>query len=395
MNEPVLITRLESKIRDLHRDWKNAQAIINSNPTAIQEYIDLKEDTNIQTGIRYISIEAIAEEYKLYKNDREISELKDLIGREIDIPSHSDVLQSVQTIRDKYRQIYECNGREFDRYERLAQEYLQKNDMSTNPNEDLDKKSVPNKIIVDRSKKIIIIAVEASVLIALIVGVTRMVQGHTSKETIPQIFTPEVIQGAINAGCESSFRPDSFDITNCKPQVDSKTSLKGSDNEEKYQLPTTFNINDREDLFPIEEYKINNPLLGEAFDRFYNARIKDRLKSQQRVILYIYGSADGKGKNDFIGHRSSNGELNMCNGNFNEFRIRKKRNKSSMYQDRLTDIYLNKSTFGNGDLPNLRARWFQCWIMQRYPNLDTEIREGIVDERSGKKFRSVRVSVSD
>jgi ribulose bisphosphate carboxylase small subunit len=136
-----IITKLESKIEDLHRDWNNAQAIININPTSIQEYIKLKEDTSIQIGIRYISLEAIAKEYHLYQDDREVSELKDLIGREIDIPSHSDVLQSVQTIRDKYRQIYECNGREFDRYERLieqiAQRYSQENDMSTNPNKDI------------------------------------------------------------------------------------------------------------------------------------------------------------------------------------------------------------------------------------------------------------------
>jgi hypothetical protein len=394
-DQPILITRLESKIEDLHRDWKNVQAIINSNPTSIQEYIKLKEDTSIELGIRYISLEAIAEAHRLYKDDREISELKDLIGQVIDIPSHADVVQSVQILRDRYRQVYDCNGQKFDRYERLAQEYLRKNDMSTNPNEDLDKKSVPNKIIIDRSKKIIIIAVEASVIIAFIVGVTKMVQGHTSKETIPKIFTPEVVQSAINGGCDQKFRADSFDITNCKPQVDSKTSLKGSHSEENYQLPTTFNINDREDLFPIGEYKINNPLLGEAFDRFYNAKIKDRLKSHQRVILYIYGSADSAGRNTFTGHRSSEKDLNMCKGNFNKFKIRNKEGKSNRYQDRLTDIYLNKSSFGNEDLPTLRARWFQCWTMQRYPELDTEIREGIVDDRFGEKFRSVRVSISD
>jgi hypothetical protein len=393
--QPILITKLESKIEDLHRGWKNAQAIINSNPTSIQEYIKLKEDTSIEIGIRYISLEAIAEEYNLYRDDREISELKDLIGREIDIPSHADILQSVQIIRDKYRKIYECNGREFDRYERLAQDNLRKKGISTNHNEDLDKKSIPNKIIIDRSRRMIIIAVEASVVIAIIVGITKMVQGYISKETIPKIFTPEVVQTAINGGCDQKFRADSFDITNCKPQIDSKTSRKDSYREENHGLPIIFNINDREDLFPIEKYKINNPLLGEAFDQFYNAKIKDRLKSQRRVILYIYGSADSSGRNTFIGHRSSDDDLNMCKGNFNKFRIRNKEGKSNRYQDRLTDIDLNKSSFGNEDLPNLRARWFQCWIMQRYPDLDTEIREGIVADLIGEKFRSVRVSISD
>ncbi len=394
-DQPILITRLESKIEDLHRGWKNAQAIINSNPTSIQEYIKLKEDTSIETGIRYISLEAIAEEYNLYRDDREISELKDLIGREIDIPSHADVLQSVQIIRGRYRKVYECNGQKFDRYERLAQDNLQKKDMPTNQNEDLDKKSIPNKVIIDRSRRIIIIAVEASVAIAFIVGITKMFQGYTSKETIPKIFTPEVVQSAINGGCDQKFRADSYDITNCDPQVNSKTSLKDSYNEENYHLPIIFNINDREDLFPKGKYKINNPLLGEAFDRFYDIKIKDRLKSQQRVVLYIYGSADSAGHNTFVGYRSSDEDLNMCKGNFNKFKIRNKEGKSNRYQDRLTDIDLNKNSFGNEDLPTLRARWFQCWIMQRYPDLDTEIRQGIVDARTGEKFRSVRVSISD
>jgi hypothetical protein len=162
-------------------------------------------------------------------------------------------------------------------------------------------------------------------------------------------------------------------------------------------LPTIFSINDREDLFPKEKYKINNPLLGEAFDRFYNANIKNRIKAnpQRRVILYIYGSADSAGKNTFTGYRSSDEDLNICNGNFNKATIRKKEEKSDRYQDILTEIDLNKSSFRNEDLPTLRARWFQCWVRQRYPDLDTEIRQGIVDDRIGEKFRSVRVSISD
>jgi hypothetical protein len=400
-DQPILITRLESKIEDLHRDWKNAQAIINSNPTSIQEYIKLKEDTGIEISIRYVSLEAIAEEYHLYKDDREISELKDLIGREIDTPPHADILQSIQSIRDRYRKVYECNGRKFDRYERLAQDNFRKKDMSTNPNEDLDKKSIPNKLIIDRSKKIIIIAVEASVAIAFIVGFTKMVQGNTVKGTIHKIFTPEVVQRAINGGCDQKFRADGYDIINCTPQipqqVDSKTSLKNSYSEENHRLPTIFNINDREDLFPIGKYKIDNPLLGETFDQFYNANIKNRIKTnpQQKVILYIYGSADISGKKEFTGHRSSDEDSNMCEGNFNKAIIRKKEEKSDRYQEILTEIDLNKSSFRNEDLPNLRARWFQCWIMSRYPNLDTEIRQGIVDNRKGEKFRSVRVSISD
>lgn len=387
-DQPILITKLESKIEDLHRDWKNAQAIINRNPTSIQEYIKLKEDTSIEIGIRYVSLEAIAEEYDLYRDDREISELKDLISREIDVPSHADVLQSVQTLRDRYRKVYECNGRKFDRYERLAQDNLRKKDMRTKLNEDLDKKSIPNKVIIDRST--IIIAVRSSVAIAFLLGFTIL--GYKFQNGLSALDT------AIKEHCDGSFTLFTINFQ-CKQHSRSIANSGNSRNEANNYLPpiTTFKINDREDLFPIEKYKIDNPSLGEAFDLFYDANIKNKIKvkSQQSVILYIYGSADSAGKNTFIGYRSSTEDLNMCNGNFNKATIRKKEEKSDRYQDILTEIDLNKSSFRNEDLPNLRARWFQCWIGQRYPELKTEIREGIVDDRFGEKFRSVRVSISD
>jgi ARC6-like, IMS domain len=122
-DEPTLITRLEDQIAGLHRDWEIAQAISkNTNPTAIGEYIALREDVRIILGIRYISLAAIAEEYQLYQDNREISQLKDLIGREIDLPSHIDTLYSIHTVRTKYRKVYELNYCEFDRIERIVKE---------------------------------------------------------------------------------------------------------------------------------------------------------------------------------------------------------------------------------------------------------------------------------
>jgi ARC6-like, IMS domain len=122
-DQPTLIIRLEDQIAGLHRDWKIAQAISkNTNPTAIGEYIVLREDVRIVLGIRYVSLASIAEEYQLYQGNREISQLKDLIGREIDLPTHVDTLYSIHTVRTKYRKVYELNYREFDRYERLVKE---------------------------------------------------------------------------------------------------------------------------------------------------------------------------------------------------------------------------------------------------------------------------------
>ncbi len=128
LEESSVITRLESKIDELYRDHQIAQKVINRNSTllttetAVEEYIALKKDIIIPSGIRYLALSCIAVQYKLYQDDREISQLKDLAGREIDIPTHFEIFNAIQVIKTRYCQIYECNSREFDRVERLVKE---------------------------------------------------------------------------------------------------------------------------------------------------------------------------------------------------------------------------------------------------------------------------------
>jgi ARC6-like, IMS domain len=123
-----LITRLETKIDELYRDREIAQKVINKNSnlltseTAVEEYTALKQDAMIPLGIRYLALSCIAAQYKLYQDEREISQLKDLAGREIDIPDHFEIFNAIQIIKSRYYQIYECNSREFDRVERLVKE---------------------------------------------------------------------------------------------------------------------------------------------------------------------------------------------------------------------------------------------------------------------------------
>jgi ARC6-like, IMS domain len=123
-----LITRLEKKIYELDRDREIAQKIINKNSillatvTAIEEYVVLTRDSTIPLGIRYLALSCIAKQYQLYQDEREISQLKDIMGREIDIPSYSEIFNAIQIVKDRYYQIYECNQREFDRIERLVKE---------------------------------------------------------------------------------------------------------------------------------------------------------------------------------------------------------------------------------------------------------------------------------
>jgi ARC6-like, IMS domain len=128
LEESSVITRLENKIDELYRDHEIAQKVINKNSnlltteTAVEEYIALKQDVSIPLGIRYLALSCIATQFKLYQDERDISQLKDLAGREIDVPDHFEIFNAIQIIKSRYYQIYVCNSHEFDRVERLVKE---------------------------------------------------------------------------------------------------------------------------------------------------------------------------------------------------------------------------------------------------------------------------------
>lgn len=128
LKEHPLITSLENKIDDLHRNRSISRKIVNSNSklltmnTAIEEYIAIKQDLTIPIGLRYLALSCIASHYQLYHDNREISQLKDLTGRAINIPNHAQVYSAIQVIKSRYCQIYDCDPREFERLERLTKE---------------------------------------------------------------------------------------------------------------------------------------------------------------------------------------------------------------------------------------------------------------------------------
>jgi hypothetical protein len=117
LEEHPLVIRLENKIDELCRDRSITQKIINSNSslltldTAIEEYSSLKQNAIIPLGIRYLAISCIANHYQLYQDNREISQLKDVIGQAINIPTHAEVFCAVQIIKSRYSQIYDCDQR--------------------------------------------------------------------------------------------------------------------------------------------------------------------------------------------------------------------------------------------------------------------------------------------
>jgi ARC6-like, IMS domain len=123
--EHPLITSLEHKIDELHRDRSTARKIVGSNSTlltvntAIEDYIMLKQDLQMPLGIRYLALSCIAAHYQLYRDSREISQLKDLTSQAINIPTHAEVFRAIQVIKSRYYQIYDCDSHEFDRVEGL------------------------------------------------------------------------------------------------------------------------------------------------------------------------------------------------------------------------------------------------------------------------------------
>jgi hypothetical protein len=395
-DQPILITRLESKIEDLHRGWNNAQAIINSNPTSIQEYIQLKEDTSIETGIRYISLEAIAEEYNLYRDDREISELKDLIGRAIDIPPHADVLQSVQTIRDKYRQIYECNGREFDRYERLieqiAQRYSQENDMSTNPNKDRNNSNFPEQENLDAGNKVNLNHKNTNKQINIVI---KVVIGAGTVALITNLSIAGAVGDLIRKTNCGGIQFNILGFQCLPPTTISEHSPK------KEKPPKRILLGSKtKRLFRVGEYKIDNSLLEKSFSDFHETNIKSLEDNfERKIVLHIYGSADIVGDTTFNGIRKSRDET-CGDEDFNEIKLHKKIPNSSEFDPNLTDAEEIRDNFKNKDLPTLRARWLQCWLKEKarngkYQHLRTEIFEGAVEKEVDSSYRNVIIEIHE
>jgi ARC6-like, IMS domain len=128
VEEYPLVTSLENKIDELHRDRSTARKIVDSNSnlltinTALEDYIAIKKDLTIPLGIRYLALSCVAAHYQLYQDNREVSQIKDLTGQAINIPTHAEVFSAIQVIKSRYYQIYDCDPREFDRVERLTKE---------------------------------------------------------------------------------------------------------------------------------------------------------------------------------------------------------------------------------------------------------------------------------
>jgi hypothetical protein len=128
VEEHPLVNSLENKIDELYRNRSTARKIVSSNSnlltinTAIEEYIALKKDLTIPIGVRYLALSCIAAHYQLYQDNREVSQIKDLTGQAINIPTHAEVFSAIQVIKSSYYQIYDCDLREFDRVERLTKE---------------------------------------------------------------------------------------------------------------------------------------------------------------------------------------------------------------------------------------------------------------------------------
>jgi hypothetical protein len=144
---------------------------------------------------------------------------------------------------------------------------------------------------------------------------------------------------------------------------------------------------DLEKLFPAGEYSINQK---EALELKNREDSIFRSLSQHRQVVYIQGSADKAGDSTFIKSLANE----KC-GNQEDFnRIQLHASSGANYEKQLSYRKI-PSPFTNADLPQLRARSFQCWLKSEYPNISVEILEGGVQSTVGSQYRRVRIFIDD
>jgi hypothetical protein len=144
---------------------------------------------------------------------------------------------------------------------------------------------------------------------------------------------------------------------------------------------------DLEKLFAAGEYSIDKK---EALELKKKEDSIFRYLAQQRQVLYIQGSADKAGDSTFI--KSLSTEKCANQDDFN--RIQLHASAGDNYEKQLSSRKI-PSPFKNPDLPQLRARSFQCWLKSEYPNISTEIIEGGVQSTVGSQYRRVRIFIDN
>ena len=139
---------------------------------------------------------------------------------------------------------------------------------------------------------------------------------------------------------------------------------------------------DFEKLFAAGDYNLNEKQKDEL-------KKKDQIfrsLAQQRQILYIQGSADETGARNFVNNLSTD----RCGDQVDFKQIKLHSSLKENYDKKLSPRTI-PSPFTNIDLPQLRARSFQCLLKSKYPTILTEIIEGGVQTGTASQYRRVRV----
>jgi hypothetical protein len=144
---------------------------------------------------------------------------------------------------------------------------------------------------------------------------------------------------------------------------------------------------DSEKLFSAGDHSINKK---EALELKNKEDSIFRSLLQHRQVLYIQGSADKAGDSTFIKSLSNE----KCGGQEDFNRIQLHASVGDNYEKQLSSRKI-PSTFTNSELPQLRARSFQCWLRSEYPALSTEIIEGSVQSTIGSQYRRVRIFIDN
>jgi hypothetical protein len=141
-----IVNQLEAKISELYRDKTIASGLLDTQtePDAIDEYTKLQQDSAISNGVRYIALDAVAQQRELYTSTSEKQNLTDIIGQALSDNSMQKTFDDLQSLKLNYAAIYKIDPVAFNRVEKLVRTKLELPPMQ-------EKTDIKNSVVVNES----------------------------------------------------------------------------------------------------------------------------------------------------------------------------------------------------------------------------------------------------
>jgi hypothetical protein len=120
-----IIKHIESQIDDIAQDRAIASGLLGAKEQdALDNYVQIKKDNKINTGVRCIALDVIAQKYQLYHSPAERQKITDIIGQSLTNSSPHQIFDDTQLLKSNYAQIYQADRNAFDRVEKLLRNKL-------------------------------------------------------------------------------------------------------------------------------------------------------------------------------------------------------------------------------------------------------------------------------